>query len=210
MKLITYYTPSHRILVQHLLASKLEEYTVHAFEGQQLGPGHYSGPGFRETTLDKLRVIRREATEDFVFTDADVIFLRPSLTQILAESEGYDCVFQRDHESCCTGLFFMRSNPATLQLLDDAISALSQTTNRRDNDQTVINALLPTSGVRYTLLSDLFANPCTLYGIGEARFNKVRPVSTKNMLVFHANWLVGTTSKLRQLDIVERAYRSNV
>lgn len=206
MKLITFYTPSHVSLVKHLLASRVEEYTLAVVEGQQEGNGTYCQKGFHRSVLSKMRAIRSEATEDFLFADADVVFLKPSLERILKEAEGYDCLFQRDDTAYCTGLFFMRHNPGCLRLLDDIIAVLELCPDDdRVHDQNVAQRLLPKSGLRYGHLSDLFANLCTIYGRDWYRTGQSPSVPAATV-VFHANRVAGVERKLMLLEIAEGKY----
>jgi hypothetical protein len=206
MKLITFYTPSHECLVKRLLASRVEEYTLAVVEGEQEGIGAYRQKGFHRSVLSKMRAIRKEATEDFVFADADVVFLKPSLERILKEAEGYDCLFQRDDIAYCTGLFFMRHKPGCLNLLDNIVAVLElRRDDDRVHDQTVAQRLLPKSGLRYGHLSDLFANLCTIYG-HDWHAKGRSPIVPAATVVFHANWVAGVERKLMLLEIAEGKY----
>lgn len=206
MKLITFYTPSHALLVKHLLASRVEEYAPAVVEGRQEGTGTYRQSGFHRSVLSKMRAIRREATEDFLFADADVVFLKPSLERILKEADGYDCLFQRDDTAYCTGLFFMRHNAGCLKLLDDIIAELELCPDDdRIHDQNVAQRLLPRSGLRYGYLSDLFANLCTIYG--SAWYLKGQsPIVPAETLIFHANRVAGVERKRILIEIAEGKY----
>ncbi len=200
MKLITFYTPSHESLVRRLLGSCVREFRVTAAKGQQMGNGVFHKQGWRASMLQKMRAIRQEASEDFLFADADVVFLRPSLARIRQELEGFDCLFQDDGKGHCAGLFAMRSNTACLRLLDRCIAELeSDLDNETQGDQVILNRLLRTSGVKYGKLSGLFANPHTLTGASWQGDHLKLPPDT---IAFHANWAIGVKKKLRLLDMV--------
>ena len=199
MKLITFYTPSHEPLARRLLASCVGEYRIATAVAEQRGKGVYHTHGWRATVLEKIKAIRREATEDFLFADPDVVFLRPSVERIRGEWRDLDCVFQFNRANC-TGLFAMRSNAGCLRLLDRCIAELaSDLENEARGDQAAMNRLLPSSGVRYGKLSGLFANPYTLTG---GKWNGKELELPPETIAFHANWTVGVESKIRLIDMV--------
>ncbi len=199
MKMVLFYTPSHEPLAQRLLDSCVGEYRITAARGEQLGSGAYHQRHSRATMLEKLKVVRREAGEDFLLADADIVFLKPSLEQIRKEWERFDCLFQFDR-SYCAGFFVMRSNAACLGLLDRCIAEVQcDLQNDAHDEQMILNRLLPSSGVRYGKLSRLFANPCTLTG---GKWNGQELEVPPETIAFHANWTVGVENKIKLIDMV--------
>jgi hypothetical protein len=155
--------------------------------------------------IDKLKLIKAEATEDFIFAESDIVFLKPSLSRILQEIAFFDVLFQDDGpRPLCAGLFVMRVNEKTLAFLDDwrsrAEAALTQPdeNGRINDDQDVLNKFIQDSGLTYGKLSHLFANPYTVAGKIWDGSNLNIPNDT---LVFHANWTEGIENKEKLLDM---------
>jgi hypothetical protein len=202
MQLITFVTPTHAALSSQLLTSRVEDFEVTVVRGAQIGSGVFREPGFREVMHEKLCAVRRAATGDFVYTDADVIFLQPAVEAILAELEDYDCLFQNDSLSpdgpYCAGLFAMRCNQKTLGLLDAAVAAMDADPGLPD-DQIALNRVLSGSGCRYGMLSNRFANLCTL---GRVPWDHKPVYLPADTLAFHANWVKGLDTKAALLAAV--------
>src|SRR5208283_1686999 len=203
VKLITYHTPSHDALAARLLASEISEYRVMQVRGNQLGDGLFCGLGFRATVTEKVKAIRREASEwphmDFVFADADVVFLRPSLATLDMELEGYDAIFQDDGIELCTGLFAMRYNQRCLEALDRWVTEMErEPENDIDHDQSILNRILPQTDLKVTRFSHCFANLYTLTGESWHGQDIVLPPET---IAFHANFCMGTADKQRLIEM---------
>ena len=211
MKLITFYSKSHECLVRRLLNSCIGEFDVKVHEIPQRGTGYFRSPGYRETMVDKLKIIREEATEDFIFADADIVFLRPSLKIILEEMSSFDILFQNDgpHRPFCAGLFVMKINEGTLRFLDTWISKSEfkltgpNEFGYDEDDQDVLNGgIIQTSKLSYGKLSLRFTNPCHLMGNHNLPLWDGRKLDfPSEILVFHANWTEGIENKIKLMDM---------
>jgi len=158
--------------------------------------------------LAKVVGIRAELTEPLVYSDADVVFLQPSVVQLLEELGDRDCAFQNDNGECCAGFFVMHNTKESLTLLDNVISDLC--TNINDDqfgDQKFLNERLKSSSVKYRLLSARFANPHTISGSHWTGRDLRIPRDT---LMFHANWTEGILNKELLLDMVIRNARRTI
>ena len=204
MKLITYCTPSHEPLLRLLLASEVSEYDVCVLRGPQVSEEDYHGAGWNLMADGKMQGILAEATEDFLFCDADVMLLQPSLAALREEMNGRDCLFQ-DDGWLCSGLFAMRGNEACRQLLRDTLTELRHGGPNGagcEDEQIALNRVIGRSGVRYGKLSTLWANPYTITG---GHWNGGPLPLPPGAVAFHANWTVGVARKLELLGLVAGA-----
>jgi len=200
MKLVTVCTPSHECLLERLQRSRIEEYALTVVRGPQIGDGVYKNPNWHDAMIWKLKAIQEQFTEDMVFVDADVVFLKPSLQEILEEAEDYDCMFQRDHNEYCAGLFFMRHTAKCVKLINDSVKLLIRDKREWVHDQHVLNWMTRHSETVHGYLSARFANLRILFGRDNCR--KVQPIPVDKVIAFHANWLRGVADKVAQLDLV--------
>ena len=202
MKLLTFYTPSHEPLVRRLLASRLEEYSVVCRQAPQGEcEGTFGRHGFKAMMREKVRAIEEELTEDLIFTDADVVFLRPSLSAFLEDLGAADCAFQRDATDCCAGLFILRHTRrcrALVRSWAEMMDTPEFCAESASNDQVALNRLLRMTRFPAAWLGNRFANPWTLTG---GHWDGQAIAIPPGTCVFHANWCRGVPTKMRLLDM---------
>ena len=204
MKLVTCYSESHKKLLNIFLSSCIGEYEVKVHEIPQRGSGIYESPGFKESMIDKMKIIKSEATEDFVFSDIDVVFLRPSLQCILKELNSFDCLFQ-DSGIYCSGLFAMKVNEKTIKFLDDWINTLE--TGGFPQEEYALRHLIPNSGLAHGKLSHLFTNPFILRG---RHWDGTELSIPNETLVFHANWTAGIENKEKLMNMAIQSVKTTI
>ena len=208
MKLVTVVSPSHQSLLDRMTASCIGEYALKVVQIPQYGSGVFHQRGFTKAMLSKMIAIRDELSEPLLYSDADVVFLRPSLSAVLSELALHDCVFQDDGSHCCAGLFAINNTKNSFCLLDAIIKRLAGNQNDdRYDDQWILNLELKSRPLNYTRLSRKFASPYTITG---SEWNGSPMQIPPETLVFHANWTIGIHNKELLLDMVTFSARRTV
>lgn len=170
------------------------------------GNGNFGTPGYRDSLtlrLEKLLTwISRHDGEIVMFSDIDVLWLRPFSGFIRAALDGADLVYQSeglaDPLAVNGGVFALRCSPAVREFYAGVLAEVVQTGTL---DQTVISRRLPASGLRWRVLPREFANTNLMHGA------RVEPET----ICFHAIGSVPTRGensielKLRQFRAVEGA-----
>jgi len=206
MKLLTFYSPSHEPLVRRLLASRLEEFSVVCRQVPQGdSKGSYGARGYKQLVHGKASIIEEEFTEDLVFADADVVFLRPSLAAFVEDLGDAECAFQRDAADACAGLFILRYTQRCRALVRSWVEMLATPEYLVESnayDQDALNRLLRATRFPYAWLGPRFVNPWTLTG----KHWDGQPLSIPaETVAFHANWCIGVDAKARLLEMASAA-----
>jgi len=148
MRLYTFCTPSHEILLnQWLIRSLKDDYELHIERyAQKSLPADYMSDGWIDTMLDKVEVIIRAIRENegkiFIHSDADVQFFGRTQGVILKAIDRLDMVIQRDTimGSVCAGFFAARGNEKNLLLWQNIREGLLK--QKEKNDQDLLNDAL--------------------------------------------------------------------
>jgi hypothetical protein len=228
MKLYSFYTPSHRVLLEKwFLPTIKDDYEILVKEGKQHSPsGAFKEEGWGRTMLDKVEWIIHAVEENlgdiFVYSDADVQFFRPTKHALLESIRDKDLSIQQDNPEgvLCAGFFICRSNRKTLRLWKDIFKKVAS--NNLTEDQSELNKILKgraplinVAGKARILSSRLGFNkyclkwnylPLEFYGGGRLTQKLWTPGINLNIpdkiMLHHANYTIGLENKIAQLKYV--------
>ena len=211
MKIITFYTDTHVVLYDRFVETlkvtnpNLE---LHSYKTDQISKsGEYSSEGFNATMVDKLDSILKtiplmEENEYFLYADCDIQFfddmekdLKPYM-----DSNDYDMLFQDDIIRYCAGFFLCKNNEKTRQFFEMIKGEIK---NYLD-DQEAMNAYIRRghNGMKFGKL------PRNKYftvaaANGGKRWNGKDFEVPSNVIIHHANWVVGVDTKIKLMDYVK-------
>lgn len=199
MNLYTLYSESHKILYDnYFIPTCPKEFTLHSMVADQLcQSGSYYESGWSDICRQKVRMFKDACKANmgsfFVWSDVDVIFFGPCKDALLEELGNYDIACQDDFTGCCSGFFIVRANDRTLNLFSKMLD------DYQLEDQYSLNIHL--NCVSHKRLSHRFHN----YGQTRGRVWNGEPFEVdKNILMHHANWIVGVAGKIRLLNYVRQ------
>jgi hypothetical protein len=210
MIIYTHYSDSHKEMYENFFKPSLrkiyskEEVLIKAvYHKQTTSSGSFMSNGWHESMDIKLDVILTalNETEKFIFADCDIQFFKPFVSQVLESLEDYDIACQEDRGSLCAGFFGCRSNDKTKELF----TTIKNKFREMVNDQVALNNLK-------NIVSSTLLNKEQFYTIGNFFENKngtfvwdnetnITPPS--NILLHHANYVVGVENKLKLLNMIK-------
>jgi hypothetical protein len=202
MKLISYYTETHEILVNKFFIPSIKEednFLLKIKKGiQQSKDGNYFSEGFNITTRDKIQFLCDELKQsnenDFVlFSDVDIIFIKP-INEYLKNYQQYDAVFQKGYNFLNTGFFMLKNTKKIRDFFNNAVNEIP----KYHDDQVAINKMIVRSDIKYTTFDDRILNPAAL--IGKKVWAGEKFILPDNTLVFHACWCAGVENKIKMLE----------
>lgn len=207
MKLLTCYTPSHKIFLPQFFDT-LDQSGLDIIireHPQECPTGEFASEGWNLTTKRKLEFIleymeKMEQGEHFIFSDIDVQFFDKPQNYDAKALHEKDIVFQNDYYGhACTGFFYAKNNDNVVQLLGHAVSNIEK---YRD-DQEAVNHYLKECQTNYGLLPPQFFTFGMFYNHwhGEKEF----PLPDK-IIMHHANWVKGVDNKIELLQTVRDIY----
>lgn len=212
MKLLTCFTESHKVFLNQFLQSLdcngldiiLREHS------QECRTGEFASEGWNITTRRKFEFIldcleMTVADEAFIFSDIDIQYYKsPKLfcDQVLSEC---DIAFQNDYYGhACTGFFYAKNNNKVKNLLNISIENI----DKFRDDQEVVNHLLQNQkiDINYKLLPKEFFT----YGMYYSHWDpsKKEFKVPQNMVMHHANWVIGIDNKLDLLNAAKENYNN--
>lgn len=209
MKLLTCYTPSHKVFLNQFMDSldQTNLDVVIRMHEQECPTGEFASDGWNRTTQRKFEFLLEEmanATHEdiMIFSDIDIQFFQPP--QLFAERAlvGSDIVFQNDYYGhACTGFFYFRNNEKVREFI---LKAIEEIPKWRD-DQEAVNKMIVNQGydIQYALLPKEFFTYGSFYNHWEGQDDFPLP---KNMVMHHANWVKGIESKIKLLRVVRNLY----
>lgn len=204
MKLYTTFTPSHRVLYENYFLKTLPtEFDLQVFEDleQSCPSGNFYSEGWDKTCYKKIEIFYQACKENmgkpFFYCDVDVQFFGNILNTLLEELDGYDIACQDDITTFSSGVFICMANEKTLKMFH------LMKNNYNKEDQTTLNDHIHVCNHRF--LSRKFFTfghiiPRPWYG---EDFN-----IPQDILVHHANWVVGVENKIKILDLVRSKYNA--
>ena len=210
MIIYTHYSDSHKEMYENFFKPSLrkiyskEDVLIKAvYHKQTTSSGSFMSNGWHESMDIKLDVILTalNETEKFIFADCDIQFFKPFVSQVLESLEDYDIACQEDRGSLCAGFFGCRSNDKTKELF----TTIKNKFREMVNDQVALNNLK-------NIVSSTLLNKEQFYTIGNFFENKngtfvwdnetnITPPS--NILLHHANYVVGVENKLKLLNMIK-------
>lgn len=200
MKLYTTFTPSHKIFYEkYFLPTLPNGFELKVFENneQLCLSGSYQSEGWFNTTRKKLEIFVQACEENlnkhFFYCDVDVQFFDSSLQdQLLIELGNHDIACQNDIFCYNTGVFICLSSYKMLNLFRMILKNFTYTCD----DQQQFNKYIHLCNCK--LLSKRFFT--TGYQCGVWNYQDFNV--PKDIILHHANWVVGIDNKIRVLDIV--------
>lgn len=203
MKLLCYFTPSHKDMFEGFLKRSCDlfgEHEVIAFMDQEQlsDDGSFYSKGFHETVVKKMDFILGsnawDDTEHFIFSDADVIFTAPTQEYFTEQIAGHDIVFQSDQTTYNSGLYVFRNNPKVKAMFEEAVRVKDQ----HFGDQLCIDAALRAVPLKCKAFDKTIFN-ISFYMGGGLWDNASTIHFPKHMRAYHANFIVGVDNKIKAL-----------
>lgn len=198
MNLFTTFTPSHRCLYENYFLKTLpDEFNLHVIEDDQqhCKTGSFYQEGWDKTCYKKVELFIKACEESmgshFFYCDVDVQFFGKVAEQLLLEIEDYDIACQEDIGSFCSGVFICKANETTLNMFK------TMKDNYVKEDQTTLNNHLYMC--KHKKLSHKFF---TFGHVVPRPWQGEQFEIPKDILVHHANWVVGIKNKMRIMDYV--------
>lgn len=206
--LLTYYSPSHRHYFDNFFKPSFDRHLAEEFElvavadEQRCKTGVFQSEGWQFMARAKLESIlgylNDHPMEDIVmFSDVDVLYLRPIKQLVLSELGDADIAFQSDNDAFCTGLFVLRNNSRARDLFREACEVCDRC------DQVAINQVIHQLPVKAKVLSEAFFSIWRTTG-GRVWVPRL-PIRlpTYPIAVYHANYAKGDRNKTLLLRYYE-------
>ena len=210
MIIYTHYSDSHKEMYENFFKASLrklyskEEVLIKAtYHKQTTSTGSFMSSGWLESMDIKLDVILTalNETKEFIFADCDIQFFKPFINQVLESLNDYDIACQEDRGSLCAGFFGCKSNDRTKKLF----TTIKNRFREMVNDQVALNNLK-------SIVSSTLLNKEQFYTIGNYFQNKngtfvwdneTNIIPPSNILLHHANYVVGVENKLKLLQMIK-------
>lgn len=172
--------------------------------------GDFQSEAFFNACYNKILFIITELEslqcgDALIYLDSDICVKGNIVTTMLEELGDSHIAFQQDSKNAlCAGLFACRVCPETINFFNNVKEALIRNKEyyvAKECDQTVINEMLPHSGLKYIPLSLKF----TTYGnleLGLWSPDSPHFVLDSDVLTFHANFTIGLHNKTQLLNLV--------
>lgn len=222
MTIYTHFSDSHkemyeRYFIQSLrkLYTKDEVKVVAAYHPQTTQSGSFMTPGWLDSMDIKLRLISEalEQESQFIFADCDIQFFRSFVSDIVEQLKSVDMVFQEDRESLCAGFFGCNSNERTKQLFTSIHTHFRSLVN----DQVALNNFKDTITYKlldkeqYYTIGNFFENKNDTFVWNNLTYiipsniwdNTTNIIPPKNIVMHHANYVIGTENKLKLLEMIK-------
>jgi len=203
MKLLTFYSGSHKKFFDEFFKPSFDkhlknEFKLVVYHAPQDSTGQFNSKNWDQAMKRKIEnvldFLNKNPHEDhFVFADVDIIFFAPLKKALLEELGNYDIALQNDGNCLCAGFFICKVNNETKKFFENVIKQFEK------EDQTTINRLLPTSGLKYKALSKKFFSPWRIYNGTFRGIDQIRAPEYP-ILMIHANWTQGIRNKVLLLD----------
>lgn len=178
------------------------EYEITSLKGDQISKdGSFYSKGFNDTVYQKIDFVLRNNSWDnpneiVLFSDADVVFLKPTKQFILENMNDHDMVFQSDLTSFNTGVYAFRNNDKVKKLMETTISI----SKNHYGEQLALNHALHNSGIICKAFDKRIFN-ISHYNGGKVWNNEDTIHFPKNIMAFHANFIIGVSNKEKALKM---------
>ncbi len=213
LPLYIFYTPSHEELKNSWFLPSIQDYfIIHEKQYQQECPrAQWMSTGWTKTTRHKIELVLDAIEEQwggiFLYADVDIQFFAPVTHLVLQALKNKDIVFQQDDENgtICTGFFACRANEKTRALFQDVYKLMCSSELR--SDQPTVNFCLRNRSCQYEIewayLPDIF------FSGGRAKTqSKTNFDIPENIVMHHANGVVGIKNKIAQLQYVKQKVKA--
>ena len=199
MKLYTTFTPSHKILYEdYFLKTLPDEFDLHVVEDdeQSCPTGAFYQEGWDKTCYKKVELFIKACQESmgghFFYCDVDVQFFGNIVEQLLLELEDCDIACQDDITTFSSGVYICKASETTLKMFE------TMKDNYNKEDQTTLNDHIHMC--KHKKLSHKFF---TFGHVVPRPWQGEEFEIPKDILVHHANWVVGIENKMRIMDYVK-------
>jgi hypothetical protein len=208
MKLLTCYTPSHKVFLPQFFDSldQTDLDVVIRMHPQECPTGEFASEGWNTTTQRKFEFLLEEMNKaDYndimIFSDIDIQFFQspvPFAERVLKDT---DIAFQNDYYGhACTGFFYFRNTELIADFIQHAIKEIP---NWRDDQEAVNKILQGDSSLDYMLLPKEYFTFGSFYKHWEGE--QMFPIPD-NIIMHHANWVKGIDKKLELLRVVRNQH----
>jgi GR25 family glycosyltransferase involved in LPS biosynthesis len=184
----------------------------YTFLDQDCLTGNYEECGWKETMIKKTnRIIELfdlyPEEKYFIFSDVDIQYFKPfhHITNRLLET--HDILFQDDGCAVCMGFFICKNNQFVKGLFQKALELVISSTDESYQEQKAVNDILLNYDIKYTKLPKEFFNfefyerpSDSLYSMEDLVSSEIE--IPENIVMHHANWMVGVENKLEMLKFV--------
>lgn len=207
MRLYTFYTPSHKILLENYFLPSIKdnyEVIVAKIEDQVCPSARFYSKNWSLAVANKADLIIKAIEENwgnyFIYSDVDIQFFKPTEEYILSHIKDLDLLAQAathlvSEKRVCTGFMVIKANNKSLEIWRDIKNSLTKT--NKYGDQHYFNQFLKKYKINYELLPIEFYLPANIWKVGD--YLKI----PSNIILHHANWTVGIDNKIKQLDYVQ-------
>ena len=210
--LYSLFTPSHRPLQERYFEPTLpDDVDLHLEFLDHPGEGLFHDESWRRAVIFKVELIlealRRHAGDVFAYTDVDVQFFGSFASWFHRALSRSDLIFQTDAPgpALCTGFILCRSNEITRAFWRQVLDQMRKTEARED-DQIVAGRLAWTMpGLKFSYLPPIFYGGGTL--TGRRWLPGERLEIPRGLLMHHANFSIGVSQKILQLEHVQDQVR---
>jgi hypothetical protein len=205
IKHCTFFSDSHKIFLKYFLNTFPFDEAINLsikYIPQECPSAKYEAEGFDKSMKRKVAFINdslEELKNDdiFVFTDPDVIFIKPYKNLFLEEMAEADIIFQSDLGSACMGVFACKVSEKIKFFFKDLYNNL----DKFNHDQDAANFLLNVKN--YNLKIKLFSYKVFNYGfLKGCRYEGEDTINFPNDIVLvHANYTVGVENKTKLIKL---------
>lgn len=217
-RLYCMYTPLfEEMLTQYFLPSLKDDFEIDArFYPQDCPTGTFHSEGWNKTMLYKLKLLEEAILAHwndraFIYSDIDIIFLKPILEVSLYHLGERDFVVQQGwpRNGLCAGFFVMKGNERTLKLIQEAYRLLEERVCI--DDQAAIQHALDNfeGNIAWSFLpSEQYPNGRKVLKDKVGHYTPASEiVLDKRMILFHANCCLGVENKYHFLRRVEQEFQ---
>lgn len=152
----------------------------------------------------KIIIEELKKTDVLFFLDTDILLFEKT-DWFFEQLKDNDIVFQKEPDgTICMGLFVMKNNIKTVNLLEHVYQYLDGT----DNDEVLVNRLIKNHDVQYDFFDE--DEVITAGHILKRQIYSGHDIDVpKNMKAFHANYCIGVFAKRELLDKAKKQYENN-
>jgi hypothetical protein len=212
IKHCTFFSDSHKIFLKYFLNTFPFDETIDLsirYIPQECASAKYEAEGFNKSMKRKVAFINDtldELKDDdiFIFTDPDVVFVKPYKNLFLEEMADSDIIFQSDRYTACMGVFMCKVSERIKFFFRDLYNNLDNFIH----DQEAANYLLKVKN--YNLKIKLFSHKVFNYGFLDYRYEGENVINfPDDIVLMHANYTVGVENKTKLIKLTLEHFNLN-